>query len=645
MRTWKTVANRLGPGLALAALVAGCLPRTQPPANATSPAPLLSETLARLGGQPCPEGEFTCLTLTVPLDHFAPSSGETINVVFAVRPASGERLGMLVTTTGGPGASGLAVADAYTAALDPRLLEHYDLVYFDLRGVGLSGGLQCPQAAVTFYTTDTRADTPWREALLLAAARTFASECILESGQALWYPYLSTRQAVEDLEAFLQAVDVGKIILYGESYGTQFAQTYAAVHPDHVAALILDGVVDLELSGPDFYRLQAQAFSDVLAATLEACNADPACAADMGGDAFAAYDSLASELSTAPAAFTFPLPEGGSAPRQFTFSNLEAVVAMQLYDEGSRLLLLRALAAADRADIVPLTRLLYQALDPATLAPIPDPTYSDAVFYAVECADYTFFSGTPEERAEGYLRAGDAVEASVPRLASLFYGDLPCAFWSEPVPQPALPSAAMTFPVFVLTAETDPATPLSNARSVFTRLPDAYLIVKQGGPHVIFGRGDKCPDALVTEFLLTGRRPAQRETRCPGDVVEPYVPLTPADAAAFPDPLQGLIAFTTELSLLPEYYYWDGLSATSTGCPFGGRLTIDAADEGDRFTLQQCAFSRGLALTGGGVWDAAGFTLEVEVSGLAEGSLRFVQDEPGSRVSGSYDGETIDLSK
>ncbi len=636
--------------LALAALMAAlaCSFGPRQAATGTPPAPLaLRDRLVQHGGKPCPDSDFTCLTLTVPLDHFGPSTGETIDVAFAVLPASGTRLGTMVTVVGGPGGSGIAVADSYTAALDPRLVEHYDQVYFDLRGVGLSGGLECPEAALAFYLTDARADTPAREAALMAAARTFASDCLAEAGHPEWIPYLSTCQAVEDLEAFRQAMGLDRMVLYGESYGTQFIQTYAAVHPEGVQALILDGVVDLELQAVDFYRHQALAFEEVLAATLEACNADAVCAADLGGDAFAAYDSLAVRLDASPAAYRFPLWRDRGASREFTLANLQAVAAAQLYDEGSRHLLLRALAAAARSDLVPLARLLYSALaiDPETGAVVVDPTYSDAVFYAVECADYTFFSGTAQARAEAYLRAGDAVEEDAPRLGSLFYGDLPCAFWPAPAAQPPRPQASIDVPTFVLAAEADPATPLSNARSVFARLPDAYLVIKEGGPHVIFGRGDECPDALVTNFLLSGERPAQREVRCPGAVIDSYSPLAPADAADLSDPLQVLIAFSSELSLLPEYYYWDGLSPVFAGCPFGGWLTIEVVDEGDRFTLSRCAFSQGFALSGSGVWDGSSFTLDVDVGGLAEGRLHFVQDEQGrSRVRGIYGGQTIDLS-
>ena len=103
--------------------------------------------LDSLGGYPCPNSDFTCVDVTVPLDHTQPPAqpqdGGTIKVVFGVLPANGERKGMFVTVTGGPGTSGLLSADSYTSAFDPSIPEHFDIVFFDQRGVGLSGGLQC----------------------------------------------------------------------------------------------------------------------------------------------------------------------------------------------------------------------------------------------------------------------------------------------------------------------------------------------------------------------------------------------------------------------------------------------------------------------------------------------------------------------
>ena len=91
-----------------------------------STAPLKTEPLDILDdleGVPCfEESAFTCVTIDVPLDHFNPSDTRTIPVVFAILPASGERRGMFVTATGGPGTSGVLSADSYSSYFDPAIL-------------------------------------------------------------------------------------------------------------------------------------------------------------------------------------------------------------------------------------------------------------------------------------------------------------------------------------------------------------------------------------------------------------------------------------------------------------------------------------------------------------------------------------------
>ncbi|PIV25845.1 MAG: hypothetical protein COS37_09465 [Anaerolineae bacterium CG03_land_8_20_14_0_80_58_20] len=607
--------------------------------------------LARLGGIPCPEGDFTCVTLEVPLDHFHPD-GRTLNVAFAVLPASGERKGMFVTATGGPGTSGLQSADNYTAAFDPSIPEHFDIIFFDQRGAGLSGGLQCADAAAAFYRADWDASTPDGEVALVKTAHTFADDCAAEMGHPDSLAYLGTDQAIEDLEVFRQAMGEEKFWLYGESYGTQYAQTYAAAHPDRLAGLLLDGTVDLTLAGTDFYVSQAQAFNTSLVMTLEACNADEYCASDMGADAVAVYDELAARLKASPLPFDFPLPSGGIEARTFSFSDLETAAAGYMYSESARMIFLRALASYSRNDdLAPMARVLYDALglDPQTLEAIPDPTYSDAVYYAVECQDYGYFSGTPEARAEAYLRAGDAIDSNLPRFASVFYGDLPCAFWPNPTSETVRPAplTARGIPAIVLNGTADPATPYEGAASVFQRLADGYFVTEAGGSHIIFGWGVACVDDLVTAFLVDDKMPA-RETTCEGIVADEFVPLAPLRASDFVDPLEALASVDDEISFLPEYYYWDAETPTAIGCPFGGTLSFEPSDVGEAFTFKDCAFSDGFALNGEGAYnyDDELFTFDVTVSGLARGTLTYTRDaDYNLSVTGDYDGAAVDLSE
>ncbi len=630
---------------ALVVLSAGVVSTLQ--AQATT-----QDVFDKLGGYPCPNSDFTCVKLTVPLDHFAKDDKHTIDVVFGVLPATGERKGMFVTATGGPGSSGLASADSYTAMFDPSIPEHYDIVFFDQRGAYESGNLQCPNAVAVYYATPWESATREQEKALIQTAHTFADDCVNEMGVDIsTLPFYGTNQAVADLDTFRAAMGDDKIWLYGESYGTQYVQTYTATYPDHVAGLILDGTVDLTQSLTDYYVEQTQAFSDVIRQTLEACNADETCASDFqNGDAVAYYESLHTKLTSQPEKIEFPLPSGKQSDSQLTLSDLQTIVGNLGYSEGDRMMLLRALASASHGNLVPLKREFYVALglDEETEEPMPGSSddYSDALYYAVECNDYTLAGNTSEAKAEAYVEAGDKVEQAVPDLASIFYGDLPCAFWpgNAPAERPSY-LEAKGIPTLVLGATADPATPVENGRRVFKHLDNGYLITMQGGPHVIYGRGNACPDDLVTDFLVNDKMPDERETTCEGVVSDTYVPNAPVDASNLESELDAMDAVYKEIYYLPEFYYGSSSDTIKVGCTYGGSIEFKPADdEKQEFNLDHCAFSKGFSLTGNGSLKD-GVSMDMEISGLKTGHLTYTQDADGlSQVKGKIDGKEIDLT-
>jgi len=623
--------------------------------------PLKADTaqiLDDLGGIPCFEDSaFTCITIDVALDHFNPADARTIPIVFAVLPASGARKGMFVTATGGPGTSGVLSADYYSSGFDPSIFAAFDIVFFDQRGMGLSaglprlsGGLTCPFAATMYYQQDARGLTRTQEQALKKTAHTFATDCVNELRNPDLLPYLGTEQAVEDLEVFRQIMGDEKFWLYGESYGTQYAQTYAAAHGKHLAGLILDSTVDLTFNGIEYYSQQAQAFNDTLVATLSDCNDDPACTKAMKGDAINAYDQLAAKLSKQAISFKFPLPEGGFENRKFSLSDLEFVASSQMYRESDRMMFTRALAAyTSNSEIVTLARLLYINLvvDPQTLEAISDLSWSDAIFYGVECQDYGYPGASPDEKAENYLDAADPFETSIPRLASIIYGDLPCAYWPDATSDLTRPDYlfAEGVPTLVLGATADPATPVGHGIDVYQHLSDGYLITQEGGPHVIFGYGNECPDALVTDFLVNDVAPRQRKTICEGFVADEYVPITPRTTRSLNDPAEALSSAETEIYYLPEFYYWDGYTPTSAGCTYGGTFDFDAnnAGTGYNFALGQCAFTSNFMMTGAGSYniDNDRFVLNVKTTGRWTCDLRYVRRGERINITGTCDGKSI----
>jgi len=295
------------PALALAALAcrlfvpapstAEPVPASVPP-EPVAPSPAEVDMFARLeelGGTPCEETpDFTCVAITVPLDHFDPANDETLEVYFSVAPATGERYGMYVQAfPGGPGGEGISTGALYWFSDD--LLEHYDIIYFDQRGLGLSNPLACPEAyaedIMGFLTESDQAglegyDTPAEQQDAIRAAQTFVEACLAEIGpQAADLGFYGTDQVAEDLESFREAIGDEQFMLYGASYGTTVAQTYAAAHPERLMGMVLDGTVDPTLTGEQGALVQERAFDEVLVATLKACDENFYCENELGGDA------------------------------------------------------------------------------------------------------------------------------------------------------------------------------------------------------------------------------------------------------------------------------------------------------------------------------------------------------------------------
>ncbi len=450
-------------------------------------------------------------------------------------------------------------------------------------------------------------------------------------------PLYATAQAVEDLEVFRQWHGAEQLILIGESYGTQYVQAYAAAHPDRVQALIIDGPIDLTLNGTEYYLETTETADEVLSLILDACDEDPSCAADMGDEpALDAYDALAEELREGPMSFDFVTDGGEVEAREFTLNDLETAVSYVLTPSTDRMFLQRAIAQASRGELLPLARLLYSALaqDPETLEAIPDPTWSDALYFAVDCGDYAFGSGSAEERSDAYFAAGEAAGVPDMRLGGGYFLDLPCAYWPTHPADERPPYLGDTpYPVFVLAATWDPYTPYPNAQRLAANLGNAYAITQPGGPHVIGLRGEPCPDDILFAYLLDGELPASREIECEFIGVDPYVPVPAADVDDYGSTLEALSAVDDEINNSPDWWYWDGVEPLTFGCLHGGTITYQTSDVGYDVALDHCAFSEGLALTGDAIIDDAEGTFSLSAQTDAGSDVTYARDADGERTA------------
>jgi pimeloyl-ACP methyl ester carboxylesterase len=602
---------------------------------------------------PCELSTLSCTTLTVPLDHRANDPSKTLEITFALSFASQESKGILFYFVGGPGGSGLASAESYLSSFDPSLAETMDIVFVDQRGIGPVHGLSCPTAQARFDTAPASLDDA--EAALATAQR-YVTDCTAELDADAILPVVTTDQAIRDSEMFRQSIGAPKVWLYGESYGTQLVQAYATQVPDAVKGVILDGVVDLNLSAEGFYRRYTLAAEALLTETFEFCDRLPACAADIPGGAATAYDALARRVAEAPLPVAYPLADGTETTRELTTGLLEANAFYALYSPEGRAEFLRALAAADRGNLVPMLQLGYfnMYIDPETEIGIEDPGWYGAAYYAITCTDYGSGPGTPDQRARAILDEARAFAPEAPRLLRSYYLErLACALWPHQGSdtRPA-PYAGGDWPTLVLNGDRDPITPISMAWSVLDNAANAYGVFMQGGSHVIWGRGFACPDTIVEALLYDGTLPEAPEQVCEQDPIGPYTPLTLTSPQDKAEAFTVARAVQAELEAHIPLASWDGAHPATFGCPFGGTVAAAPADQGSDYRFAACRFWPDLAVDGSGhdvTMDEGtdGLTLDLAVSGAQTGQLSYRHNraDEARSLSGTWNGQPARLPR
>ncbi|HET6709801.1 alpha/beta fold hydrolase, partial [Amycolatopsis sp.] len=234
---------------------------------------------ATLTGVPADQVQFySCARYRVPIDHDNASLG-TIDIAMLKRAARtpDKRVGSLFLNPGGPGGSGLRLPISGPAIFQPQVLDRFDLIGFDPRGVGQSNPLRC-------FTTQEDADEVFGAQIAvplsrteisgtLASYRDYGRFCKNNAGSLL--NHMSTKDVVRDLDKLRAAVGDQKLTFVGFSYGTLIGSTYTSMFPKQSRAIVIDGNVDPALrtsDGVQYDRERAQGFELALDAFLKRCD-------------------------------------------------------------------------------------------------------------------------------------------------------------------------------------------------------------------------------------------------------------------------------------------------------------------------------------------------------------------------------------
>lgn len=193
-------------------------------------------------------GYAQCATATVPLDYDQPK-GKTVKIALLRIRARDQRhkIGSLFVNPGGPGAPATTFALLSPLFLSDALLNRFDIVGMDPRGIGASTKVNC------FGTTANQAAQlrgmlppfPYGEAeetAYIASARAFGKACSTR-GTPL-SASMSTAEVARDMEVMRRAVGDRKLNYLGFSYGTALGQYYANMFPERFRTIAIDGVIN-----------------------------------------------------------------------------------------------------------------------------------------------------------------------------------------------------------------------------------------------------------------------------------------------------------------------------------------------------------------------------------------------------------------
>ncbi len=402
-------------------------------------------------------GVARCGTVAVP-EQWETGAGQ-VALKVVILPARKPRAGApaLLDLDGGPGLPSTKNVGFYLTE-GARYWETRDVILFDQRGAGGSGGLQCPdlraaEAALRPMYPPKEVET-CREALTARADLT----------------RYTTDDAARDIEAVRAALGHEALDINALSYGTTLALRYMAREPARVHAAVLTGLAPPQAMPP---RHHATAAAAALRLLIADCQADQACAAafpDIAGDLKRARERLA---------------QAGGDPTPEVF--MEKIRTLMYAPASARQLpeLARRSAGGDFSWM-------------RQNAPVAGaPSIAEGLYLSITCAESLALM--PYEASAAASRATPFGDYRLRRQREA------CRAW--PTARVELAGlGASRAPVLLISGRLDPVTPADWATKLARARPNTRQLTIHEGGHIVDGLSglDTCFDPLVVKFFETG---------------------------------------------------------------------------------------------------------------------------------------------
>ena len=448
-----------------------------------------------------------CGLVKVPLDYRDPGAGElalSISVHRATDPD--RRIGYLVVNPGGPGGSGVEMVawalDGPDAVFTAPVLERFDIVGFDPRGVGRSEPWFVCGAPGEQLALLSQVELPFDTPEEFAAGEAAALLCAESMGPAAGL--LHSEYVARDIDEIRKALGAERVSYLGMSYGATLGVWYATMFPESVRAMVVDGAdnpvddtstVEARVANViDEIRL----FDLLLGEALDACDR-PQCPMYNDGDPRGYFKKNVGALDAVVEAT-------GGNPLAGALS-----IITPLYSEESWPYLWIGYA------------MLVEDGDPSLLAEfalfqLGDSGGGTTFVEHVNCLD----SWVLNPQLDRHVRLSDekameeAVRRELPLLAHLeFTAPGTCPFY-DLLDRSSFGGTldGSDVPIVVIGNPRDPATPFTESQELVEEtLSNGYLVRAEHYAHVVYP-SNECANEIIHRALIDLVLPEERTTIC-----------------------------------------------------------------------------------------------------------------------------------
>ncbi len=437
-----------------------------------------------LNWRECYDG-FECSSFKVPVDYEKiDNQSFTLRALRHSALDQENKLGSILVNPGGPGGSAIFYAFNAESILSSKINQRYDIVGFDPRGINESDEIRCLSDTEedAFLSADASDGRAASIAALSAISKDFAEKCAKAAGSKLGH--YSTLEAAKDMEILRILLNEKKLNFLGKSYGTYLGTLYAALYPESVGRMVLDGAVSPNVSMREQQLAQAVAFDKALNNFL----------ATQKRFKLADIKRLLLEAETNPIK--------GADGRLASESIAITAIATTLYDSGDgwrnlNKMLVQAIVKQNPTE-------MFKQADAYNNRDSSGNYYSNQtdVSIIINCLDWE----EPRTIEEMASDRGEFIKAAPIFGPYLYLATLPCKYWkSEPQLPPVPLKNIDTTPVLVIGVTNDPATPYEWAQDLAKVFTNGKLLTLNGDGHTGHNQGNICIDLVVDSYFLTGK--------------------------------------------------------------------------------------------------------------------------------------------